>query len=288
MKHILKLIRPHQYVKNLFIFMPLFFAGQITNIELLGNAILAFAAFSLSASAIYILNDYQDIEDDRLHPKKKNRPLAAGTVSTKFAIFLMVILLLVGLSAMASLSWQAVAIVFIYIILNVAYSLQLKHIAIIDVTIISIGFVLRLFVGAATTGTSLSMWIVITTFLLAMFIALAKRRDDVVIFLDTGKKMRKVVDGYNLQLIDGAMTIMASVVVVAYILYTTSLTVVQRMHSEYLYLTALFVILGILRYLQITLVEKNSGSPSLVVLKDRSMQVIILAWITSFIWIIYV
>lgn len=259
MKNLLKIIRPHQYVKNFFIFMPLFFAGKITNIALLSDSILAFIAFSFSASAIYIFNDYKDIDDDRLHPKKKHRPLASGAVSKRNALSLMFILFFFGFVLMVSLSLQALAILFLYVVLNTAYSLYLKHVAIIDVTIIAIGFVLRLFVGAAVTNTTLSMWIVITTFLLAMFLALAKRRDDVLIFLDTGKKMRKVVDGYSL----------------------------QRMHSEYLYLTALFVILGILRYLQITLVEKNSGSPTRVVLSDSSMQVILVAWILSFVWLIY-
>lgn len=287
MKNLLKIIRPHQYVKNFFIFMPLFFAGKITNIALLSDSILAFIAFSFSASAIYIFNDYKDIDDDRLHPKKKHRPLASGAVSKRNALSLMFILFFFGFVLMVSLSLQALAILFLYVVLNTAYSLYLKHVAIIDVTIIAIGFVLRLFVGAAVTNTTLSMWIVITTFLLAMFLALAKRRDDVLIFLDTGKKMRKVVDGYSLQLIDSAMLMMASVVIVAYILYTTSVSVVQRMHSEYLYLTALFVILGILRYLQITLVEKNSGSPTRVVLSDSSMQVILVAWILSFVWLIY-
>lgn len=287
MKNIITLIRPHQYVKNLFIFMPLFFAGQITSPELFINAFIAFVAFSISASAIYILNDYLDIEEDRQHPKKKNRPLASGSISKKDAISLMGIFAIVGIPLMAAVSLQAVAILAIYITLNIGYSFRLKHIAILDVIIIATGFALRLFVGSTVTGISLSMWIVIMTFLLALFLALAKRRDDVLLFLNTSGRVRKALDGYNLQLIDGAMTIMASVVIVAYILYTTTLEVVQRFQSEYLYLTALFVIMGIMRYLQITFVEKNSGSPTKVVLKDTFMQITILIWIISFVWIIY-
>ena len=125
------------------------------------------------------------------------------------------------------------------------------------------------------------------TFLLALFLALAKRRDDVLIFLDTDNKVRKVIDGYNLQFIDGSMLIMASVIIVSYINYTISPEVVERLHSEYLYLTALFVILGIMRYLQIAFVEKNSASPTKVVFKDRFTQISILTWILSFTWIIY-
>ncbi len=117
--------------------------------------------------------------------------------------------------------------------------------------------------------------------------ALAKRRDDVLIYLDTGRKMRNVVDGYNLQFLDTAMGIMASVVIVAYVIYTTSTEVVARVHSEYLYLTALFVIIGIMRYLQIALVVKDSGSPTRIVLKDRFMQLTILGWGLTFTWILY-
>jgi hypothetical protein len=131
------------------------------------------------------------------------------------------------------------------------------------------------------------MWIVIMTFLLALFIALAKRRDDVLIFLETGKKMRKVIDGYNLQFLDTAMAIMAAVVIVAYTIYTTSVEVTERFHSQYLYLTALFVILGIMRYLQITFVHLDSGSPTKIVFKDRFMQATIFSWIISFTWILY-
>jgi decaprenyl-phosphate phosphoribosyltransferase len=285
--NIIALIRPHQYVKNLFIFMPMFFVGQMANVDLLVDSLIAFVAFSLSASAVYILNDYRDVEDDRLHPIKKNRPLASGSVSNQTGLVLMFLLAIGGLGLMASLSIEAAAILVAYIVLNLAYSFKLKHIAIIDVVIISTGFVLRLFIGSQVTAIPLSMWIVIMTFLLALFLALAKRRDDVLIFRDTGKKMRQVVDGYNLQLIDSAMTIMSAVVIVAYILYTTSAEAVARIGNEHLYLTALFVILGIMRYLQIALVEENSGSPTRIVLKDGFIQLTIVAWLATFGWMIY-
>ncbi len=280
-------MRLHQYIKNLFIFLPLFFALKITDFEFFTRTVVAFVAFSLTASAIYILNDYQDIEEDRAHPKKRYRPLASGSISRTQAIIMMVGLIVVGFSLMALLSWQAVGILTLYVVINIAYSFYLKHIAIVDIVIIAVGFVLRLFVGSAVTGISLSMWIVVMTFLLALFMALAKRRDDVLIFLETGKKMRGVIDGYNLQFLDTAMAIMASVVIVAYITYTTSSEVVGRMHSEYLYLTALFVVLGVLRYLQVAFVLKDSGSPTKIVLKDRFMQLVLFGWIISFAWILY-
>ena len=177
-----------------------------------------FIAFSLTASAIYILNDYHDIEEDRQHPKNKDRPLASGTISKSQAIIIMSILFVLGFTLMVLLSFKAAGVLAAYIVMNIAYSFSLKHVPIIDVSIISIGFVLRLFIGSVVTGIYLSKWIIIMTFLLALFIALAKRRDDILIYLDTGKKMRKVVNGYNLQLLDTAMAIMASVVIVAYII----------------------------------------------------------------------
>ena len=287
MNIVIKLMRPHQYIKNIFIFLPLFFAAKITNVELLINASIAFIAFSLTASAIYTLNDYHDIEEDREHPKKKSRPLASGAISKPQAIIIMALLAIGGFMLMASVSLSGVGILAAYVIMNIAYSFYLKHVAILDVTIIAIGFVLRLFIGSVVTGIALSMWIVIMTFLLALFMALAKRRDDVLIYLETGKKMRKVIDGYNLQFLDTAMAIMASVVIVAYTIYTTSSEVVERFHSQYLYLTALFVILGIMRYLQIAFVHLDSGSPTKIVLKDRFMQLVLLGWIIAFAWILY-
>lgn len=280
-------MRPHQYIKNLFIFLPLFFAMKITDLHLLLYAFIAFVSFSLTASAVYILNDYHDIEEDRRHPKKKNRPLASGEISKSQAVAIMAVLALAGFSSMVTLSVDAFGILAAYVVMNIAYSFQLKHIAILDVSIIAIGFVLRLFIGSVVTGIELSIWIVVMTFLLALFMALAKRRDDVLIFMETGKRMRKVIDGYNLQFLDNSMTIMASVVIVAYTIYTTSSDVLQKFHSHYLYLTAFFVILGVLRYLQIAFVFQDSGSPTKVILKDRFMQLVLLGWIITFTWILY-
>jgi 4-hydroxybenzoate polyprenyltransferase len=188
---------------------------------------------------------------------------------------------------MTSLSLPAAGILLGYLIINIAYSFYLKHVAILDVVIIAFAFVLRLFVGSAVTDIPPSMWIVVMTFLLALFMALAKRRDDVLIFFDTGKKMRKVIDGYNLQFLNTTMAVMASVVIVAYIIYTTSPEVVARVHSEHLYLTALFVILCVMRYLQVIFVLKDSGSPTKIALKDRFMQITLIGWGLTFAWILY-
>ena len=284
---IFTIIRPKQYIKNIFILLPLFFAGQITNMELLINALMAFVAFSLSASAVYIFNDYKDIKEDRKHPKKKYRPLASGLISKNVALSLMTILLIMGFSLMAIISLESLVILGIYVILNISYSLKLKRIALLDVIIIAIGFVLRLFVGSFAYEIPLKIWIVIMTFLLALFLALAKRRDDVQIFKKSGNKMRKSVDGYNLQLIDGSMMVMSAVVIVAYLLYTTSQEIIEKFQNENLYLTTLFVIFGLMRYLQITLVEKKSGLPTETILKDKIMQINLLLWVLSFVWLIY-
>ena len=156
-----------------------------------------------------------------------------------------------------------------------------------DITIIAIGFVLRLFAGSFSYNVTLEISIVIMTFLLALFLALAKRRDDVLILAQSGTKMRKSIDGYNLQLIDGSMLVMSAVVIVAYIQYSTSLKIIESFNNENLYLTALFVIFGIMRYLQITMVEKKSGSPTEIIFKDKVMQINLIFWLFSFVWIIY-
>ena len=165
--------------------------------------------------------------------------------------------------------------------------LKLKKIALLDVTIIAIGFVLRLFAGSFAYEVTLKIWIVIMTFLIALFLALAKRRDDVLILKKSGRKMRKSMDGYNLELIDNSMMIMSAVVIVAYIQYTTSQDIMEKFQNKNLYLTGLFVIFGVMRYLQITFVEKNSGSPTEIILKDKIMKVNILMWVLAFMWIIY-
>ena len=287
MKNFISLIRPHHYVKNIFVLLPLFFGGQITNNSQILNGAIAFFAFSVSASAIYIFNDYMDIKNDRKHPKKKYRPLASGSISKSNGLYLMIILLTVGIFSIAYVSTGSLIILIVYIILNILYSLKLKQIALLDITIIAIGFVLRLFVGSFAYNVALEFWIVIMTFLLALFLALAKRRDDVLILNKSGAKMRKSVDGYNLQLVDGSMLVMSAIVIVAYIQYSTSLEIINKFNNENLYLTALFVIFGIMRYLQIAFVEKKSGSPTEIILKDKTMQINLLLWASSFAWIIY-
>lgn len=284
MKSIITLLRPHQYVKNIFIFAPLVFAFNFSQSAFV-NAGIAFILFSLLASSIYIFNDYMDIEEDKKHPSKKNRPLASGAISKKTARLLFSILSVTVLVVAFVFSLPLFFVLGIYFILNIVYSLKLKHIAIVDIFIISTGFVLRLFAGSLTTDTPLSMWIIIITFLLAIFLALAKRRDDVLLSL-AGKETRKNIDGYNLEFVNAAMVLMAGVVIVSYLQYTVSAEVISRIGSEHLFLTTFFVILAIFRYMQITFVEEKSSSPTKIVLNDRFMQVSILLWLLSFVAVV--
>ena len=248
---------------------------------------MAFIAFSLCASSVYILNDYIDIEADRRHPKKKYRPLAAREISIKSAWIILIILFLLGTGTSLALDIKVFYIILTYFVLNILYSLKLKHLPIIDVSIIATGFVLRLFVGSEATGVPLSMWIIIVTYLLALFLALAKRRDDILAFLETGDKARKSIDGYNLEFINSSMMVMASVVIVSYIMYTISAEVITKMNTNRLYLTVIFVILGVLRYMQITFVENKSGLPTEILMKDKFIQIVLVGWIVMFGVLIY-
>ena len=291
MKNIVILLRPQQWLKNGFIFIPLFFDHKLTDWYCLCSAILAFFAYSFAASAIYCLNDLIDVEADRKHPKKCKRPIAAGVISKVQALLLVALCLGVAF-AIASLlegnaQWKVMGILGVYIIMNIAYCLKLKQMAIVDVFIISVGFVLRIFVGGFATGVVLSQWIVLMTFLLALFLAFAKRRDDVVIYEDTGVLARKNVNRYNLPFMNQVIGVVSSITMVCYIMYTVDPEVIARMGSRYVYLTSVFVLAGIIRYLQLTIVDVKSGSPTKVLMKDRFVQCSIIGWIITFVLIIY-
>lgn len=277
---IIKLMRPHQYIKNIFVFAPLLFSFSFTSYDLI-NVTLVFILFSIIASSIYVFNDLMDIEEDKVHPKKKFRPLASGKIKKTTAKIMIITLCSISLLVSFLLSMELFYILLFYFTLNILYSIKLKHISIVDIFIIASGFVLRLFAGASVIDAPLSMWIIIMTFLLALFLALAKRRDDVLLS-SQGKETRKNIDGYNLEFVNATMVLMAGVIIVSYILYSVSSEVTLRLDTQYLYLTSFFVILGIFRYMQITFVEGNSGSPSKIVLKDRFLQFTIVLWLLSF------
>jgi len=283
LKDYLTLMRPHQYVKNLIILTPAFFAVRITEPGTLLRSLLGVVGFSLVASAVYILNDYLDREEDRQHPKKKDRPLASGRVSPVNALLLMVLLILLSVPTFWAIDRMAFYLVSCYVCLNVLYTFRLKHVPIIDIFIIALGFLLRIATGAALADPNipLSMWIVLMVFLGALFLGLAKRRDDVLLAAD-GRRVRKNIDGYNLPFINGAMMIMASVLIVSYISYTISPEVQAQFQNQYLYVTVFFVLLGVLRYMQITFVEERSGSPTKLFIRDIFLQLTILGWVVAF------
>ena len=288
MRDWIKLLRPHHYVKNGFVLLPLFFAGALTNIDALLPALYAFVAFSLVASAVYVINDSRDIAVDQLHPEKRHRPLASGRISLTQARVAIVLLLstAIALSA-ATLPVFATSLLAAYFAMNVAYSFGLKAIAILDITMVAIGFVLRVLVGAAAAQITLSHWIITMTFLLSLFLALAKRRDDVQLYINSGDKTRKSVDGYSIEVVNHGMSILAAVVVVAYLMYCTAPEVQAHWQAPWLYTTAGWVVIGVMRYLQITFIEENSGNPTKVLLKDRFVQITVLGWLASFTAIIY-
>lgn len=290
MKSVLLLLRPHQWLKNLFIFLPLFFAGQLLNWTYLYPTLVAFVAYSFAASAIYCFNDIWDMEADKLHPKKCKRPIASGRMSVRSGYLIMASCLLISFLLLSKCERRSYlfAIVGFYFVMNIAYCIFLKRIALIDVFIIALGFVLRILVGGVVTGIPLSHWIVLMTFLLALFLAFAKRRDDVVIYEDTGVKARKNINRYSLPFMNQSISIIASITMVCYIMYTVSEEVISRIHSPYLYLTSAFVLLGLLRYLQLTVVDVKSGSPTQILMKDKFIQICILSWIAAFFVILYI
>ncbi len=282
----IKLLRPEQWAKNLFIFIPLFFEGHFFELSLLLKLGAAFVSFSLVCSAIYVLNDYRDIEADRAHPKKRERPLASGEVSKGAGLAMMSLLAVAGLGIGLLLNVWFFTILLTYVAINIGYSFGLKHIGILDILLIASGFLLRTVSGGIVADVPVSQWLIIMIFLLALFLAIAKRRDDVVLGADSGLLIRKSVRNYNLEFINACMTMIAGIIVVAYLMYTISDEVVMRL-GDYLVYTSVFVIAGLMRYLQITLVEKNSGSPTKLLYKDSFIQITLVGWILSFFWLIY-
>lgn len=287
-KNLILVLRPYQWVKNLFVFLPLFFGGKLMSFGCLFEECIVFASFCLMASAVYCFNDICDIKSDRLHPRKKNRPIASGIISVSKAYILMIICVFLSYMLIFSFrQYKVGTIISFYLLMNILYCLYLKRIAIIDVFIISLGFVFRVLVGGLAIDVALSHWIIMMTFLLSLFLALAKRRDDVLIFEKKGEITRKNVDKYNLIFLNQSISIIASVTIVCYVMYTLSEEVIDRVGNKYLYATSIFVLLGLIRYLQLTLVDDKSGSPTDILLYDRFIQACVFGWFVSFFIILY-
>lgn len=285
MPAILRLLRPKQWIKNAFVAAPLFFTPDRVNIDNLLSIAAAVAAFCMVSSAVYCLNDLRDREADREHPVKRMRPIASGAVSSGVAFVMMGILLAGGVALAVWHAPVVLPIIAAYFAINIAYTLYLKTIAILDVLIVAFGFVLRVQAGAMLIDVEPSAWILIVTGLLALFIALAKRRDDIVRDMDA--EHRKSLAGYSLQFLDGSLMAVLSTLLVAYLIFTTDAAVMARLGSEKLYFTGPFVIAGVLRYLQLTIVFERSGSPTDLVFQDRGLLLSIIGWLSTFTYILY-
>lgn len=292
MKKYLKLLRVEQWVKNLFVFVPLFFSGNIKNVDLLSKSIFAFIIFSLAASMVYILNDYNDIEADRQHPEKRRRPLASGAISKSKAIGVLIGLIVLDIFLVLfaqfyfeQVLWKFAVIIGFYFVMNLAYTFKLKHVPIIDIFIIAIGFVLRVLAGGYITGISISQWAILLTFVLALVLAIGKRRGELINAQVSGKT-RRALDGYNVQFADIALSISVTLAIMCYLMFTLSPEVQAKFHERVFY-TVIFVVFAFLRYLQQTLVYNRTESPTKIVYRDRYIQVTLLLWVATFLIQIY-
>ena len=279
----LQLIRIKQWIKNFVIFLPVFFAGNKIEYSIYINLIQAFIAFSFITSAVYILNDIIDREGDINHPIKKYRPIAANKIKVKVAGFNGVLLGFFGVLYLLLFENSALVPALLYATLMILYCILFRRIAILDVLVISIGFVLRLFIGGEVASTPISIWIIIMVFLLALFISFSKRRDDLI---NNNINGRESLKHYNLSFVDTVICILVPVIIVTYILYCTSDYNILRL-GEYLYLTTLFVISGFLRYLQLVFVKNGGGDPVQLFYNDAALKVIVLSWIITFGGLLY-
>jgi 4-hydroxybenzoate polyprenyltransferase len=280
------LLRIEHWVKNLFLFIPAFFAARLHDPEVFFRVSLGFLAFSLVASGVYILNDLVDAPQDRLHPDKRNRPIASGAVTPRQAIVVLVLVLGGGAALAGYLGLNVLALCLLYFTVNLFYSFSLKHIAIVDITTIAVGFLLRVFAGGAAAGVEVSQWLLVMTFLLALILGLAKRRGEFLVAQDSAV-FRKALEGYNLPFLDMSMVVCSTVSIVAYLMYCFSPEVEVRIGSDKIYYTAVFVVIGVLRYLQLTLVYNKTESPTRALLRDGFLQLVLLGWVGAFVWLLY-
>lgn len=288
---LIKLTRPYQWVKNAFVLLPLFFGGSLLDVMEVYQAVMAFLAFSFIASSIYCFNDIIDVEADRRHSEKCHRPIAAGHISVAagYAIMILCMLLSVGCCLLLRENMvETLCVIMAYFVMEILYCVSLKRYAVIDVCILSAGFVMRVMTGGMATGIVPSHWLVLMTFLIALLMAFGKRRDDVLKYMRTGIAPRHNTKRYNLDFINQAITVNASVTLVCYIMYTVSPAVEQRLHSQYAYLTTILVIIGLFRYMQLASVDEKSGDPTKLVLRDRFLQIVVMLWLLAYLIMIYI
>jgi decaprenyl-phosphate phosphoribosyltransferase len=284
---LIKLLRPTHWVKNGFLLLPAFFGQTILEPGSPERLLLMFFAFSFTASAVYILNDYVDRDFDRLHPEKCKRPLAAGTVSIPLAFTTLVILLGSAFSILYCLEPWALYFTLAYFANNLGYSFIFKKFAYLDLVFISAGFMLRIFTGAAVANVPVSNWLIVMTFLLAMFLGLAKRRDDLVLLKSTGTVVRESLKGYNLKAVRYLLILVGTGLCITYVIYSGSLEIAERAGGNNVYFTAIFVVLGYLRYLQLIFSTSKATTPTKVIFRDPLIMLLLVGFLATFAIFLY-
>lgn len=286
LKALIKTMRPRQWTKNVFIFAALVFDKQLLNAESFLRTLAGFGLFCLISSSVYIFNDLADVEADRQHPEKRNRPIAAGVlpVSVAWIAGIGLVILTLGLAFLLTPGFEAVLVV--YFLLNIAYSKWLKHIPIIDVLVIAAGFVLRVHAGVTLIEVQrFSPWLYVVMTLLALFLGFGKRRAELALLAHGAGSHRKVLDGYTLPLLDQYIMIVSGTTIVAYSLYTFSAPNVPENHS--MMLTIPFVVYAIFRYLYLIEVKHAGGAPEEILLSDRPFQIAMILWGAAVLAIFY-
>jgi 4-hydroxybenzoate polyprenyltransferase len=277
LKHLLKTMRMRQWTKNGFIFFALIFDKQLFHRDALLATVEGFFLFCLISSSVYLFNDIADIEADRQHPEKKNRPLASGKLSIGVAMTAAIVLALISISVGYMLTPAFAVIVALYLVTNLLYSRWLKHVSILDVLIISSGFVFRVAAGVTLiTVERFSPWLYVVTTLFSLYIGFGKRRAEMTLLEQGAGSHRKVLDGYTIPLLDQYITIVSSATILTYSLYTFTAPNLPSNHS--MMLTIPFVVYGIFRYLQLIQTGHAAGAPDEVALKDRPLQITVLLW----------
>lgn len=286
LKAILKTMRPRQWTKNVFVLAALVFDRQLFTLDSVLRSVGGMLLFCLLSSSIYIINDIRDIEADRQHPIKRNRPIASGKLPIPVAVGTVVVLLAVTFTLAFTLSRQFFIIAALYFAINLAYSMGLKNVLLVDVLIIAAGFVLRVAAGVSLIEVErFSPWLYVVTTLGALYIGFGKRRAEVMLLEQNANQHRKVLDGYTLPFLDQMITIVSSTTVIAYSLYTFSAPNLPSNHA--MMLTIPFVLYGIFRYLWLLQVKKDGGAPEEILLSDRPIQVVVLLWVAAVLIIFY-
>jgi len=278
LRSLLVSMRPHQWTKNLFALAPLLFGQKLGDMKAVGMALLAFAAFCLISSSLYIINDITDAEADRAHPEKRFRPIASGELPAWLALLAVVVLLLIASGIAVLIGWQFAALAGGYGVLTLGYSLAVKHIVILDCMTIATGFVLRVVGGAAAIDVTPTHWLIVCAFLLALYLAFAKRRQEILMLAGSAREHRQVLGEYAVGYLEQVNNILVGATIVCYTLYTVAPETVARFGTDKLIYGTIFVVYGMLRYMVLTQNSANGGNPSKVLISDKPLLVAIAGW----------